>query len=83
MLLGFQKPAVGENCETGNQAFSMRLRFLTIRDENFRFDAANSVLGPVKPTTLQCDEALNILKNPYIFSARVGQSDTSTLISLA
>jgi len=31
MLLRFQKPAVRENCETGNQAFSMRLRFLTIR----------------------------------------------------
>ena len=36
MLLRFQKPAVRENCETGetgNQAFSMRLRFLTIRDK--------------------------------------------------
>jgi hypothetical protein len=31
MLLRFQKPAVRENCETGNQAFSMRLRFLTMR----------------------------------------------------
>jgi hypothetical protein len=31
MLLMFQKPAVGENCETRNQTFSMRLRFLTIR----------------------------------------------------
>ena len=31
MLLRFQKPAVRENCETGNQAFSMRLRFLTTR----------------------------------------------------
>src|SRR6266849_5252977 len=31
MLLRFQKPAVRENCETGNQASSMRLRFLTIR----------------------------------------------------
>jgi len=30
MLLRFQKPAVRENRETGNQAFSMRLRFLTI-----------------------------------------------------
>ena len=33
MLLRFQKPAVRENYETGNQAFSMRLRFLTIRGE--------------------------------------------------
>ena len=32
MLLRFQKAAVRENYETGNQAFSRRLRFLTIRD---------------------------------------------------
>jgi integrase len=32
MLLRFQKPAVRGNYETGNQAFSMHLRFLTIRD---------------------------------------------------
>src|SRR5664280_3688779 len=32
MLLRFQKAAVRGNYETGNQAFSMRLRFLTIRD---------------------------------------------------
>jgi hypothetical protein len=31
MLLRFQKAGVGGNYETGNQAFSMRLRFLTIR----------------------------------------------------
>jgi len=31
ILFRFQKPGVRENCETGNQAFSMRLRFLTIR----------------------------------------------------
>jgi len=31
MLLTFQKPAVRGNRETGKQAFSMRLRFLTIR----------------------------------------------------
>jgi len=31
LLLRFQKAAVGGNYETGNQAFSMRLRFLTIR----------------------------------------------------
>src|SRR5664279_2799422 len=31
MLLRFQKAAVRGNYETGNQAFSMRLRFLTIR----------------------------------------------------
>jgi hypothetical protein len=30
MLLRFQKAAVRGNYETGNQAFSMRLRFLTI-----------------------------------------------------
>jgi len=29
MLLRFQKPAVRKNYETGNQAFSIRLRFLT------------------------------------------------------
>jgi hypothetical protein len=32
MLLRIQKPAVRETCETGNQAFSIRLRYLTIRD---------------------------------------------------
>jgi hypothetical protein len=32
MLLRFQKAGVGGNYETGNQAFSMRLRFLTTRD---------------------------------------------------
>ena len=32
MLLRFQKAAVRENYETENQAFSKRLRFLTIRD---------------------------------------------------
>src|SRR5438309_2290090 len=32
MLLRFQKAAVGGNYETGNQAFSIRLRFLTKRD---------------------------------------------------
>jgi hypothetical protein len=31
MLLRFHKVAIRENYETGNQAFSMRLRFLTIR----------------------------------------------------
>src|SRR5205807_4196934 len=31
VLLRFQNPAVRENWATGNQAFSMRLRFLTIR----------------------------------------------------
>jgi hypothetical protein len=31
MLLRFQKAAVGRNYETGNQAFSKRLRFLTTR----------------------------------------------------
>jgi len=31
MLLRFQKAGVRENYETGNEAFSMRLRFLTIR----------------------------------------------------
>jgi len=33
MLLRFQKAAVGENYETGNQAFSMRLRYLTTRHD--------------------------------------------------
>jgi hypothetical protein len=32
MLLRFQKAGVRGNSETGNQAFSMHLRFLTIRD---------------------------------------------------
>jgi len=32
MLLRFQKAVVRGNYATGNQAFSMRLRFLTIRD---------------------------------------------------
>ena len=32
MLLRFQKAAVRGNYETGNQAFSKRLRFLTTRD---------------------------------------------------
>src|ERR1700730_3702948 len=31
MCLRFQKAAIRGNYETGNQAFSMRLRFLTIR----------------------------------------------------
>ena len=34
MLLRFQKPAVRENCGTGNRAFSMRLRFLAMRDHH-------------------------------------------------
>jgi serine/threonine protein kinase len=33
MLLRFQKAVVRGNYDTGNQAFSMRLRFLTIRDQ--------------------------------------------------
>jgi uncharacterized protein YndB with AHSA1/START domain len=36
MLLRFQKAAVRGNYETRNQAFSMHLRFLTIRDPKFR-----------------------------------------------
>jgi hypothetical protein len=32
MLLRFQKAAVQGNYETGNQALSMHLRFLTMRD---------------------------------------------------
>ena len=43
MLLRFQKPAVRGNYETGNQAVSMHLRFLTTREgqllsqeQNFR-----------------------------------------------
>src|ERR1039458_6490011 len=38
VLLRFQKAAVRGNYETGNQAFSMRLRFLTTRDEGFQRD---------------------------------------------
>jgi hypothetical protein len=34
MLLRFQKAALRGNYETGNQAFSKRLRFLTIRGAN-------------------------------------------------
>src|SRR6267378_7806396 len=48
MLLRFQKPAVRENCETGNQAFSMRLRFLTIRPRSTDACAASS--APPKPS---------------------------------
>jgi putative transposase len=33
MLLRFQKAALRGNYETGNQAFSKRLRFLTIREQ--------------------------------------------------
>src|ERR1022692_959626 len=36
MLLRFQKAAVRGNYETGNQAFSKRLRFLTIREAQTR-----------------------------------------------
>jgi hypothetical protein len=32
MLLRFQKVAVRKNYETGNQGFSIRLRFLTTRE---------------------------------------------------
>ena len=45
MLLRFQKAAVRGNYETGNQAFSKRLRFLTIRDVlwcRFRDQKGNS-----------------------------------------
>jgi len=35
MLLRFQKATVQGNYETGNQALSMHLRFLTIRDFKF------------------------------------------------
>src|SRR6266480_3692378 len=44
MLLRFQKPAVRENCETGNQAFSMRLRFLSIRAIGSLFGFSISML---------------------------------------
>jgi len=36
MLLRFQKAAARRNYETGNQAFSMHLRFLTMRDRSAR-----------------------------------------------
>ena len=37
MLLRFQKAAVLGNYETGNQAFSKRLRFLTTREQIAQF----------------------------------------------
>ena len=42
MLLGFQKAAVRGNYETGIQAFSMHLRFLTIR-AGYSVDGSNPV----------------------------------------
>jgi hypothetical protein len=42
MLLRFQKAGVRENYETGNQAFSMRLRFLTIRGAEIQRGRVNS-----------------------------------------
>ena len=41
MLLRFQKAAVRENYEPGNQAFSKRLRFLTTRDASRIFRQAS------------------------------------------
>jgi hypothetical protein len=49
MLLRFQKAAVRGNYATGNQAFSMRLRFLTIRLLNLAgfdsLDKASNILA--------------------------------------
>jgi hypothetical protein len=45
MLLRFQKAVVRGNYDTGNQAFSMRLRFLTIRDHAGRNTESRQVGG--------------------------------------
>src|SRR5271165_6303932 len=42
MLLRFQKPAVRGNYETGNQAFSMHLRFFTIRETPWAYSPGHS-----------------------------------------
>jgi hypothetical protein len=44
MLLRFQKAGVGGNYETGNQAFSMHLRFLTIRGRGNLFNSVTETL---------------------------------------
>jgi len=52
MLLMFQKSAVRENYETEKQTFSMRLRFLTIRDHR-KFGGEQAVVrdaAPVEPS---------------------------------
>jgi plasmid stability protein len=57
MLLRFQKAAVRGNCETGNQAFSMRLRFLTIRVAHcVRLVSSASIDSMVTLTIRQLDE---------------------------
>ena len=63
MLLRFQKAAVQKNYETGNQAFSMRWRFLTIRDlrmfdPNDRSPKPRLVFRPEKLRELGIPDAL-------------------------
>ncbi len=45
MLLRFQKAAVRGNYEAGNQAFSMRLRFLTIRARTYEEKCTTCLWG--------------------------------------
>src|SRR2546429_3393306 len=63
MLLRFQEAAVQKNYETGNQAVSMRWRFLTIRDlrmfdPNDRSPKPRLVFRPEKLRELGIPDAL-------------------------
>src|SRR5664279_1399369 len=60
-LLRFQKAAVRGNYETGNQAFSKRLRFLTIREGKSR-----AKRGRWGPAELQLVGLLTIAGVPYV-----------------
>jgi hypothetical protein len=78
MLLGFQKAAVRGNYETGSQAFSMRLRFLTVREriaveakEDFSYDLAEAC-AEMQSARKNRDAAIGV----FVFSrktAPVGQ----------
>jgi hypothetical protein len=72
MLLRFQKAAGRGNCETENQAFSMRLRFLNIRElsagchftESATTRPSDFPEADLWPASIRCREHANLRPKP-------------------
>jgi len=71
MLLRFQKAAVRKNYETGNQAFSIRLRFLTTRGDSLQKTIGNANYNALEATATARASSCNSLPTTRIASALI------------